>query len=357
MAFDNIVTLLIGLGIFAVVGLYGWICIKRYKVPFGPAIMADLSIESESYLVAITIGAMVASSIMAAVVHAPNVLAQPLFARILIHSFIGVIGLVAILTVFHEIRKVFEKGLKGSEIFWRLVIIAILIALAGGAPYANLILMAKNVGQAELFDVWWFSFRGGDPKVVGEFMERLGFNKEMTPWGAMQPTLCGELVLVMMHAGIITIEGCRQIASKDRRDYIGSKEVKFEAPKKEKEEEKVPTKKEDAPEEKPSEPEAKEETTPEDIIGFVLHRLNYKDARFSNVKTALLKKLGELSNDKQVSFVTELTILVSTAKNIDKKKSSVDKQENIKQMIELIKSSPNPSPGRAPGLGFTLNRN
>ncbi len=348
--YTNNVTIIFGVALIALLGIWYYRLQKKNpELDFGPLVATSMVDKHETIFMGIVFLEYIMTALVASTVHMPdsNGIEMSPLGRLGLHIVLSLTGTVAQFTLARDIAVLFIKQSVG-EYAGNAFTTIIIILLAMGVPYANLMLIASSVGASLPFQVWIYSISPfTDSQEMLNIYYSLGYPENYQPWENLPPVMHVCIVsAIVVHYGLTIVEALRTISSPKRRKMLLDRvkaEQKIEEEEKEKsskDDENNDRKKGDAAK-SPLPGEKRSLEAVEGNIKFMLRRFGYDGDKLTNkvkeLTTAMMspgdKSASEIE-DTQLHFASKLASFVLTAKTIDSKMNGDEKKNKNKALIE-----------------------
>lgn len=360
----------------AAIGAFATYCYflqKGESRPLGELLVDEAVLKNESILMLLMMGASVGEALQAATVFSPDIkIHTAVISRIVGHLFISVTGMVATLTFFRDVGALFEAGLDKHSRFARFIVILIVFLMMVGAPIANTILLAGNLKQEVILDLFFVSWNPfiGDEEYI-RILQIWGYAPTWSAWAAMETALKMSWIINLFHFSIAILEGVRSVSSKSRRKRLLFKEDdKTEEDSSKKKNDKKDERKDDDSETMAGEKRHYEAVSKN--ITFLLSRIGYREkTKLESMVKAAVKVLDDTYTAKQrvaMGIAARLAALVAEGKTIDQddRTDKAAAKAKLKKDIYLIFENPLKAKGNgdkggdflsptAAGLGMKLS--
>lgn len=360
--FNNVVALLAGLGVLALV-FFG-IRAMRKKYPgqdYGQLIATHAVDKNEQYFILFIILIYIAEALVASTVHAPNEGAPNPLARTISHIAINLIGTFAQITLVRDFAVLFLKMPKKERAIK--IIVALFVAMiAMIVPYANLLLISSGMGQYQDFLLWtahmlpWTTTDKWQNALIA-----LDLPANYNPFAQFQTQLKTTVFLTVLDYLITILEGARNISSPARRRMLLAsfrKELAEEAIIKRNE---AVDKPKEGGANDPMPGSTRDPKKIEENISILLSRIGYKEQQKRNTMVKLCNESLQRvkDNDMRMKLAAKISGLKIEAAQADamddnNPEKSTTKAE-LKARIKAFFMAKNEGPIETRGLGVKVS--
>lgn len=375
--YTNNVTLVVGVALLGLLGIWYYRLQKANpELDFGPLVATSMVDKHETIFMFIVFMEYIMTALVASTVHKPDstgIEMSPL-GRVGLHIVLSLTGTVAQFTLARDIAILFIRQ-KPGELTGNALATIVILLLAMGVPYANLLLIASSTGESIPFQMWLYSISPfTDNQEMAAMLYSFGYPDNYQPWENMSSVLHVCIVsAIIVHFGLTFVEAMRTMSSPKRRKMLMDRVYKEREMDEKKDDKKGSGKKSD---DKKGEGDAKTEgqkrqlENVESNIKFMLRRRGYDGDKLANktkeIATAMNNpgdKGDAEAEETMLAWAAKLSSMVLTARTIDSKETGDEKKKRnqalLKEFDELIEGDKKDKDGKLlprekRGLGIRL---